>query len=563
MALIFFDIETTGLNIFEDKPIAYQVGINKKASVLKNKPSHLAYLKQILEDKNNTVVGHNLKFDLKFLKYHHQIEPSNIFDTWIAEHLIFGGSKARTKDTTTLKAVAQERINVTLNKDENLRTSFLNTQLTKEQIRYASLDVAILPSIFEAQMKQIKELGLERVIKIEMDCLKANIWLELSGIAINPEITKKTEQDIIISLFKLDNEIRQEFKNCGFKLMDLEGNPAIDINSPNKLLGALQSIGYVKLENTEDDTLLTLKNPLRDLLRSYRHIQKNYGYIKGLRIATRHDNRIYASFNQCGTNTGRFSCNSPNLQQIPPEIRHIFRATDGNKLIIADYSQIELRIMAKVSQEPLFIKALQNNEDLHKLTASLILNKSIESITKEERQQAKAVNFGFLYGLSSSGFKKKMLSDYDKEISYKEADKFRNGFFNNYSTLSKYLNDIGKEAYAKKELRNLSGRLLKLDTFGSTKERDEWSYANQGQNAPIQSLSGDIIKLAMGRLYARFGKEIKLVNAIHDELVLEVEENKTLEYSKIVQDEMQKAGQEFLQEIPCLVEVSIKEAWIK
>jgi DNA polymerase-1 len=178
---IYFDSETTGLDPFNNRITLVQILKDKKI-ILDNlkDPASIQKLKDILE--SSLVVGHNLKFDLKFIKHHFNIEPTNLFDTYIAEILISGGQKARRKGTATLEAVAKQYTGIQLNKSQDVRLSFNGGELTEEQIKYAAMDVAVLPEIHKKQQEQLRALGLEKVFEIEMSCIPATVWLELSGL---------------------------------------------------------------------------------------------------------------------------------------------------------------------------------------------------------------------------------------------------------------------------------------------------------------------------------------------------------------------------------------------
>lgn len=561
MNTIFFDTETTGLDPFSDKITLVQIKQGDRVRLIKTfNEAKISELKELLE--NNIIVGHNLKFDLKFLHQQFNINPENIFDTWIAEILISGGMKARQRGTTTLEAITKQYLNIELCKDKELRTSFKGKELTKDQIKYAALDVARLDKIYEIQQKQLKELGLEKVFEIEMSCIPATIWLELSGLPLDMEGLKAIQIETRKKIEEAELKVKTILKESGYKNMDLSGLPNVNLDSHIELLKAMQTIG-LKVESTGDEIISSLDHPIGKAIKEYRKQQKLLtGFIlKYPEHIHRITGRIQPEFNQCGTNTGRFTSSKPNMQQVPHDksIRSLFKASLGNKIITADYSQIELRIIAEVSQEPKFLEIYRNNRDLHRLTASLILNKPESEVTKDERQQAKAVNFGFAYGLSANGFKEKAKNDYDIDISEEKAKEFRNNFFKNYPVLADYLHKAAKRAAYHKQITNKSGRIVAFENG-----LESWQYENMGRNTPIQSLSADITKSAMGRLYHKLKPfNAKLINAVHDEFVFEVQEDKVTDAARIIKDEMEAAGQEYLKSIPCIVEVVIGESWQK
>jgi len=186
MNSIYFDSETTGLDPFKNKITLVQI-LRDNTIIIDNlkDSASIQKLKDLLE--SSLVIGHNLKFDLKFIKYHFGIEPTTLFDTYIAEILISGGQKARQKGTATLEAVAKQYTGIQLNKSQDVRLSFNGGELTQEQIKYAAIDVAVLPEIHKKQQEQLKALGLEKVFEIEMGCIPATVWLELSGLPLDQD----------------------------------------------------------------------------------------------------------------------------------------------------------------------------------------------------------------------------------------------------------------------------------------------------------------------------------------------------------------------------------------
>jgi len=470
--------------------------------------------------------------------------------------------KARQRGTTTLDAVTKDRLNIELNKDEKLRQSFKGQELTKEQINYAAMDVAVLPAIYKQQQTQLKEFGLENVFEIEMSCIPATVWLELSGLPLDMEGLKKVQGEIKKKIEDAELKVKTIIKESGYKNLDLFGLPVVNLDSPIQLLGVMRGLG-LKIDSTGDEVISGIDHPIGKAIKEYRKQQKLLtGFIlKYPGHINKVSGRIQPSFNQYGANTGRFTSSKHNMQQVPHDksIRALFKAGVGNKIITADYSQIELRIIAEVSQEPKFLEIYKNNRDLHRLTASLILKKPESVITKDERQQAKAINFGFAYGLGAQSFKEKTKNDYDIDISIEQAQEFRNTFFKNYPVLASYLQTAARTALRQQQIRNKSGRIVKFEPG-----LEAWQYENMGRNTPIQSLSADITKMAMGRLYHKLKPfNAKLINAVHDELVFEVQEDRVTEAARIIKDEMEAAGREFLKSIPCIVEVVMGESWQK
>ncbi len=559
----FIDTETTGLEVFKDKITLVQILQEKNIRLIQNlTPEKISEIKNLLE--NSLVVGHNLKFDLKFLKYHYGIECPNIFDTYIAELVLSGGSKARTKGAVTLEALANKYCNIQLKKDQDVRTSFTHQELSPAQIEYAAMDVAVLPEIYARQQKELEALNLLTTFNIEIRCIPAVIWLELSGLPIDLNKLAQLKVSTEAKILETETKIKQIFFEHGYKRMSLFGEEpiSVNLNSPKDLLKALNAIG-IGATSTGDEILAMIDHPIGELLRDHRSAQKLLSSF--IEAYPSHVNpitgRVHPSFNQYGANTGRFSSNKPNMQQVPheKEIRSIFKAPEGSKIITADYSQIELRIIAEVSQEPEFIKIYKNNGDLHRKTASMVLGKPEKDVTKDERQQAKAVNFGFAYGLGAKSFQQKAKNDYGVDIPEDQAKDIRQKFFASYPVLDAYLKQAGLKAAQDQQITNKAKRVVRFESSLAS-----WQYENMGKNAPIQSLSADITKTAMGNLYIALKPyNVKLINTVHDELVFEVKDEYVEICKKLIDETMVAAAQRYITSIPSPVEVSVSQVWSK
>jgi DNA polymerase I len=264
--------------------------------------------------------------------------------------------------------------------------------------------------------------------------------------------------------------------------------------------------------------------------------------------------RLHPSYYQLGAYSGRFSCGNPNIQQIPrgKEFRDCFIPGNGCKLIIADYSQIELRVAAEIAQDNTMLEAYMQNMDLHALTASLIANKPIENISKQERQAAKAVNFGLIYAMGARGLQGYAKSVYGVDLSLKEAELFKSRFFNAYKGIAKW-HDRMKRASGMRESRTLSGRRILFS---------EQPGITALLNMPVQGTAADIVKRALGMLVPvtyRLGGSI--VATVHDEILLEVPESAAEEASHELKRIMEAAGAYYLKKVPVVAETLIADSW--
>lgn len=560
MKTLYFDIETEGLNPFEAPVVTAQV-LNGKAHIFQGE--EIAGLKPVLE--SSLIVGHNLKFETKFLKHHYGINLNHVYDTWLAEIIISGGLKAGRKGTR-LQDLAKKYCNIEMDKTE--QTTFRRGRpLTPEQIKYAALDVQVLPEIYRAQQEQIKALNLEDTVNIEMSALPGVAWLELSGMPIDQEQLNSLKVKAAEKKQKAEKELFEILKEGNKEAQrTIAGNRVfeINLNSPGQLKQALNNIG-IACGSTSESELKKFTHPVIDLILEYKEAEKllNTFIDKQAEYIDRTTGRIHANFKQIGAHSGRFTCNKPNLQQQPnnAEWRAIYRAGPGNKIITADYSQIELRILAQVSGDCAFIEAYRKGQDLHSLTASKIFNKPLEEVTKQERQVAKTVNFGTVYGIGGKGLKSN-LEQAGIKVTEDEARQFIRGFYEGYPGVAEYLRNAQREGLRYFSIRNKANRYIKFDV--PTDEKQEGYIKRQCQNMPIQSLCADMIKISIGSIYRRLEPEgVRFINCVHDELVFECSEDQAGRVAKTVKEEMERAGRLYLDMLPVLAEVSICDSWSK
>lgn len=460
MSFIFIDIESDdsngfGLDPYRSTVVTFQAMTAAKKPLILHEPKNLDSLKEKLE--NNVVVGHNIKFESKFLKLHFGVTLKQVYDTQIAENVLSGG----TKSLVPLKDLVFKYCVVVLNKD--LQRSFIpGDTLSSAQIGYALQDILYLPEIMRKQLKEIDRLGLQNILNIEMKAIPAVAWLELSG--INVDIEKLKEIEVFVAELKkqseetLIKELTRKEKGTAVQLTLDNELPEIvpKINSPISLLEALLAKGYDKLNGTGKKELAKYQgDSLIAEVQIYRKNEKLLsGFIRpilgyeneGEEVPSRFVNtltgKVHADFNQYGALSGRFSCTKPNMQPQPSRYedwRHIYIASPGNKIIAADYSQIELRIIAQLSQDPGFIQAYLDEIDLHRQTASQMFNVPIDSVTKLQRNIAKSINFGLNYGMGASGLKDKLKIDVGIDVTEDEAKRLKDIFQKLYPLVTKYL----------------------------------------------------------------------------------------------------------------------------
>ena len=557
MPQFYLDIETdntngVGLDVFSAKIVTVQVLLPSGEIRIIKDPKNLDNIKQLLE--NNLAVGHNLKFDSKFLKHQFGVTLYNVYDTYLAEIVLSGGLYAGQYEVTGLSDLVLRYFGQKMSKEEQQGFRY-GVPLTQKQEQYAADDLKYLPGIYKRQRAMIKLLELENIINIEMKALPTIVWLELSGIFVDLEKLNKLKKEIYTQKYEAEQSLYEMLRTS-----------KINLNSPQQVTLELNQLG-IPIENTTSEELAKFEHPIIQKLMEYKEAEKllNTFVEKLPNYINKKTGRVHADFFQIGAKSGRLSCTKPNLQQQPsrtlPEWRSIFKAAVGNKIITTDYSQIELRILAQVSQDDEYIRAYKENRDLHKLTASKIFKKPIDEVDMKDRNIAKTVNFGIVYGMGAPGLQKKLKAA-GIEITVNEAKKMIDGYFKAYPGVAKYLKDISIQGLKNLELRSLSGRLIKFESPRTKQQRS--SIKRESKNLPIQSLCADMIKIAMANIFLRLEpKGVKFINTVHDELVFECTEAQADEVKNTVKEEMEKAGALFLKDVPCIAEVKVSDTWEK
>jgi DNA polymerase-1 len=413
-------------------------------------------------------------------------------------------------------------------------------------LEYAALDVFHLHELQEKQQLLINKEKLGDVLHLENRLIPVVVEMENRGFGIN----KERLLDVMVDYSTELNDALGHFKKAfGEKI-----NP----NSPKQLKEAFKEKD-LKLSDTGEQTLKEEDHPLTMCVLNYRSAKKQMEQAETLLKAIEEDGRIHARFEPTGTNTGRFSSKSPNLQNIGRgKLRNCFTPPDGNSLVVADYSQVELRVAAVVANEERMIEAYKNGVDLHRQTASLVLDKPIEDITKEDRQLAKAVNFGLLYGQSAKGLVAYAKKAYGVEMEYDRARAIHGRFFSAYNGLRKW-HERSREAASKdsKSVRTVSGRVRWLPEGKDT----EWIRFVGLLNTPVQGGSADALKQAMVDLADKLPASASIVSTVHDELIVECATDTAEEVKALVETAMLDAVQTMFPGVRFEVEAGICDSW--
>ena len=506
--------------------------------------SQIDEIKELLVDEDLRVYGYNLKEDYIALRPY-GISLSNIyFDIAIAEYLIDSSSSNYTYDSIAMNYFGQK-----IKSSEELLGKGVKAK-KYEDLEKEELDNTI-GSIVQLVEKVAPKME-EKLVNMDMDGLFYHVemplvevlgYMEYEGVMVDKDKLIELGEEFKISIDKLEKDI--------YNLAGEEFN----INSP-KQLGVIL---FEKLElpvikktktgystNAEVLEHLSDKHEIIDKITEYRQIVKlKSTYVDGLiNIINPISHRIHSSFNQTITTTGRISSTDPNLQNIPVRlelgrnIRKVFIADKGFKLVDADYSQIELRVLAHMSQDEHMIDAFNHNVDIHTKTASQVFGIDINDVTSEQRSAAKAVNFGIVYGISDFGLAKNL------HIPVKEAKNYIDSYLNTYEDIKSYMDSTIEEAKEDGYVKTILNRRRYIPEIKSSNTILKNLGKRLAMNAPIQGSAADIIKIAMVNVYKKLEErdlKSKLVLQVHDELIIECIEDELEEVSKIVKDEMEHA----------------------
>lgn len=492
---------------------------------------------------------------LSFLDFH---EEDAVFDAGLAAYLLQPNQSEYEYDT-----LAKVYLDVTLPSEKEM--------LGKEKLGYFSFEdekvqkwmayQAIVPYKIKSVLREkLKETGMESLYdEMELPCLYALYEMEKNGIRVDGE-----------ALHQYGKKLRTRIEELTAEIHAMAGEE-FNINSPKKLgeilfeklglkNGKKTKTGY----STSAEVLEKLKNahPIIPKILEYRQLTKlNSTYAEGLTGYIRADGRIHGKFHQTVTVTGRISSADPNLQNIPTrmplgrEIRKVFIPEEGSVFVDADYSQIELRVLAHMSGDAALIAAYQADEDIHAITASQVFDVPLDQVDSTLRRKAKAVNFGIVYGISSFGLGQ------DLDISRKEAEGYIEKYFATYGKVKKFLDRTVEDAKKNGYTVTMFGRRRPIPELASSNFMTRSFGERAAMNAPVQGTAADIIKIAMVRVNRRLKKEhlqSKLVLQIHDELIIETKKEEVEIVQKILVQEMMHAAD---LAVPLLVDANVGDSW--
>ncbi len=511
------DTETTGLNPRSDRVRLLQVW--NPSRQLQPEVYNLDKDYDLAQDQLHAIresdaplVFHNAAFDLPFLEQSfpgvYRWTEGRVKDTMILSQLVYAGLRMR----HGLDACLERELGIQIDKTQ--QTSDWSGPLTNEQMEYAKRDVRHLPALLASLAESAKDRGIaDGIVDLEFNLTPVLAQMSDRGLQVDVEGWKQKAHESagIVEFCEL------EIKNILLEHVPedmVEDVDDLNLGSPQQIQRVFVEAG-VWLPDTKDSTLAAVDDDLglMKLLRQHRKATKlrnSYG-LSWLRNVEA-DGAVHPRWKQTTTATGRMACADPNIQQIPRDdaFRRLFHARPGHKFVVADYSQIELRIAAKIAKEPIMLKAYREGTDLHKLTASLLLNKDVSKVTKDERQLAKAVNFGLLYGMGARKLQVYAKTEYGVDLTFEEASRYRNRWLTTYRWIRSWHEREGQNLRLATNLtiKTLAGRI-----------RNDVDLYTERLNTPVQGSGADGLKAAVLRVQREGYKPVALV---HDELVVEV-----------------------------------------
>ena len=566
-----FDTETTGVDIFNDRIVGLSLAVELfKAWYVpfkeENTPEYAEIVRPLFEDERIAKIGQNIKFDLMVLRRLGIEIRGRKYDTMILHYLLDPESRhnmnALSERYLNYKPIEIETL---IGKgSKQLTMDLVNVERVKE---YAAEDADVTLRLKQVLYPQVEEIGLQHLyFEVEEPMIAVLADIEMAGVRIDTGALAVYAVELNRKLGELEAAIRTE-----------AGEPNLNINSARQLgevlfakmrIAEKPKMTRTKQFCTDEDYLQSFarKHRIVDLILEYRGVKKLLStYVEALpQLVNRTTGRIHTSFNQAVTATGRLSSTNPNLQNIPVRddmgrrIRKAFIPSDDDHLLLsADYSQVELRLMAHLSGDESLISAFEHGEDIHTATAAKLFNKPLGEVTPEERRRAKTANFGIIYGISAFGLSQRL------EIPRKEAKEIIDGYFASYPKVKEYMDNVVAKAKEEGFVSTIFGRRRYLNDISSHNAVARGLAERNAVNAPIQGSAADIMKIAMINVHRRFAAEgirSRVILQVHDELVVDMLRSEQERVTAIVTECMESAAQ---LKVRLIADAGVGDNWLE
>ncbi len=562
-----FDTETTGLDTTTCDLIG--IAFSREAGVgfyvVIDSPQALEDVRPLFEDAETLKIGHNLKFDLSVLRWHGLRVRGPLFDTMIA-HFLVEADQRHSMDFMAEAYLGYRPVPITdLIGDKGAEQLSLLEVDVEKQVDYAAEDADITLQLYQKLVPLLEERGQERVFyEVEMPVLPVLVEMEHEGVALDTAA---------LAVFSVElGRMIQEYEAEIFAL----AGTAFNLNSPKQLGEVL--FGQMKLlekpKKTRTGQYSTSEQVLTGLASHHEIVRKILEYREATKLKSTYvdalpgtllakSGRVHTTYTQTGAITGRLSSNNPNLQNIPirselgQEIRKGFVSREGFVLMAADYSQIELRVMASISEDPGMIEAFEQGRDIHSATAAKVFGVKLEDVSIEMRRKSKMVNFGIIYGITAFGLSQRL------GIPRKEASGIIQSYLEQYPGVKRYMDDTVSFCEKHGYVETLCGRRRYLRDINSRNKTIQNAARRNAMNSPIQGTAADMIKIAMTRVQAALeagGFKTRMLLQVHDELVFDL----CPAEGPSVEDLVQRCMQEALTlKVPIVVDIGTGANWLE
>ena len=570
---VCFDTETTSLNALESELVgiafSWEARKGYYLSIPEEKEKALEILepmKVFFENQEIKKIGHNLKYDLKVLRNYNINVKGQLFDTMVAHYLINPDMRHNMDVLAETYLKYSPRSITELIGKKGINQGSMREVSIEDQTEYAVEDTDItfqLKSHFEKEMKKTKTLEL--FSNVEIPLVEVLTDMECEGVNLDSKFLKELSKALLKDIKSLENLIHNE--------AGVDFNLASPKQLGSVLFNKLKLVDNPKKTktgqySTSEDVLSSLAKEhkiISNILdwRSLQKLQNTYVDALPNEINSK-SGRIHTIYNQAVAATGRLSSNNPNLQNIPvrtergQQVRKAFIARDENHLLLAaDYSQIELRIIAALSKDEGMLGAFKNHEDIHAATAAKVFNVNLDKVSREQRSNAKTINFGIIYGVSAFGLSQQT------NLSRTESKELIEAYYSTYPMLRSYIYEQIDFARDNGYVSTILGRRRYLKDINSQNAILRGSAERNAVNAPIQGSAADIIKLAMIAIQKRLkseNKNSKMILQVHDELVFDVPKYEIDEIKILIKEEMENA---FKLEVPLVVDIGIGSNWLE
>ena len=563
-----FDTETTGFDIFNDRIVGLSLAVRPYEAWYipfneSNTAEYAALIRPLFADEKIAKIGQNIKFDLMVLRRLGITIRGRMYDTMILHYLLDPESR-HNMDALAMRYLNYRPISITSLIGKGARQLTMDMISLERVAEYAAEDADVTLRLKQVLWPQVEQLGLGGLyLEVEEPMIAVLAEIETAGVRIDSEALAEYAVELNKTLNDLESEIRR-----------LADEPSLNVNSARQLgevlFGKLRIAEKPKMTrtkqfSTEEEYLQTFahKYEIVDKILEYRGVKKLLStYVEALPLLVNPaTGKIHTSFNQAVTATGRLSSTNPNLQNIPVRdelgrrIRKAFIPSDDEHLLLsADYSQVELRLMAHLSGDESLIAAFEHGEDVHAATAARLFGKEVAS---DERRKAKTANFGIIYGISAFGLSQRL------DIPRKEAKEIIEGYFASYPKVKEYMDRVVEEAKRDGYVSTIFGRRRYLNDIASRNAVARGLAERNAVNAPIQGSAADIMKIAMIRVSRRFREEgirSKVILQVHDELVVDMLRSEQERVIAIVTEAMESAA---ALRVRLVVDCGVGDNWLE